>query len=87
MTENWLDYDQKIFTMTNHIFFIWPNLMTPTNINFTPKKYAGVVGLDRSPSPGIVFVWSQLDGGKVEQKNIITPACKLTLAGTPAQPC
>ena len=25
--------------------------MTPTNINFTPKKYAGGVGLDRSPSP------------------------------------
>ena len=26
--------------------------MTPTNINFNPKKYAGAVGLDRSPSPG-----------------------------------
>ena len=26
--------------------------MTPTNINFTPQKYAGAVGLDRSPSPG-----------------------------------
>ena len=26
--------------------------MTPTNINLTPKKYAGAVGLDRSPSPG-----------------------------------
>ena len=26
--------------------------MTPTNINFTPKKYAGAVGLDMSPSPG-----------------------------------
>ena len=25
--------------------------MTPTNINFTPKKYAGGDGLDRSPSP------------------------------------
>ena len=24
--------------------------MIPTNINFTPKKYAGVVSLDRSPS-------------------------------------
>ena len=26
--------------------------MTPTNINFAPKKYAGAVGLDRSPSLG-----------------------------------
>ena len=26
--------------------------MTPTNINFTPKKYAGAISLDRSPSPG-----------------------------------
>ena len=26
--------------------------MTPTNINYTPKKYAGAVGLDRSTSPG-----------------------------------
>ena len=26
--------------------------MTPTNINLTPKNYAGAVGLDRSPSPG-----------------------------------
>ena len=25
--------------------------MTPTNINFTPQKYAGAVGLDRSPAP------------------------------------
>ena len=24
--------------------------MTPTNIYFTPKKYAGAVGLDRCPS-------------------------------------
>ena len=27
--------------------------MTPTNINFTLKKYAGVVGFDRSPSPSL----------------------------------
>ena len=25
--------------------------MTRTNINFTPQKYAGAVGLDRSPTP------------------------------------
>ena len=25
--------------------------MTPTNLNFTPQKYAYAVGLDRSPSP------------------------------------
>ena len=27
--------------------------MTPTNITLTTKKYAGAVGLDRSPSPGL----------------------------------
>ena len=25
--------------------------MTPANINFTPQKYAGAVGLDMSPAP------------------------------------
>ena len=54
MTENWLDYDQKIFTTTNLIFWIWPKFMTPTNINFTPKKCDGAVGLDRSPSPNML---------------------------------
>ena len=49
MTENWLDYDQKIFTTTNLTFWIWPKFMTPTNINFNPQKYADAVGLDRSP--------------------------------------
>ena len=51
MTKNLLEFDQKIFTTTNLIFLIWPKFMTPTNTNFTPQKYAGVVGLDRSPSP------------------------------------
>ena len=65
MTENWLEfdrkisqrwtllfeYDRKMFTTTNFIFWIWPKFITPTNINFTPKKYASAVGLDRSPSP------------------------------------
>ena len=27
--------------------------MTPTNTNFTPKKYAGAVSLERSPSPSL----------------------------------
>ena len=27
--------------------------MTPTNISFTPKKYASAFGLERSPSPGL----------------------------------
>ena len=50
MTENWLDYDQKSFTTTNLILWIWPKFMKPTNINFTPKIYAGAVSLDRSPA-------------------------------------
>ena len=60
MTENWLEYDQKIsqrqtllieydkkmFATANQIFWIWPKFMTPTNINFTPQKYAVAVELD-----------------------------------------
>ena len=37
-TENWLEFDQKIFTMTNLIFWTWPKFMTPTNINMTPTN-------------------------------------------------
>ena len=48
MIEIWLEYDQKNFTTTNIIFWFWPKFMTPTNINFTPKKYVGAVSLDRS---------------------------------------
>ena len=81
MTKNWLEYDQKIsqrrtllieydqkmFTVTNQIFWIWPKFMTPTHINFTPQKYAGAIGLDRSPSPG-----SQAHTGfaPLQEKNI-----------------
>ena len=53
MTENWLEYDQKIFTTTNLIFWTCLKFMTPTNINFTPKKYAGAVSLDKSPNHGL----------------------------------
>ena len=48
-----LAYDQKIFTPKNINVGTWPKFTTPTNINFTPKKYAGAVGLDRSPSPSL----------------------------------
>ena len=51
MTENWLDYDQKIFTMTNLIFLIWPKFMTPTNINFTPKNMLVRLGWTCPPAP------------------------------------
>ena len=52
MTKNWLEYDWKTITKTNIIFWIWPNFTTPTNINLTQKKFAGAIGIDRSPSPG-----------------------------------
>ena len=38
MTRNWLEFDQKFFTMKNLIFCTRPKFMTPTNINFTPKN-------------------------------------------------
>ena len=50
MTGFQLDFDRKIFTPTNLNVGTWPIFTTPTNINFTPKKYAGAVDLDRSPS-------------------------------------
>ena len=53
MTNNWLEYDGKIFTTMNLIFWIWPKFATPTNINTPKKKYAGAVGFDRSPSPSL----------------------------------
>ena len=46
-------YDRKFVTPTYLIFLIWPKFTRPTNINLTLKKYAGEVGLDRSPSPGL----------------------------------
>ena len=49
MTKFRLEHDQKFFTMRNLNNWILPKIMTTTNINFTPKKYAGAVGLDRFP--------------------------------------
>ena len=37
--------------MKNLKYWIWLKITTPTNINFTPQKYAAVVGLNRSRSP------------------------------------
>ena len=50
MTELWwpklgLEHDRKIFRTTNLNNWIWPKFTTTTNINYTPKKYAGAVGL------------------------------------------
>ena len=53
MTKFCLDFDQKILTLTNLNVGTWPKFTTTTNINFTPQKYAGAVGLNRSPSPGL----------------------------------
>ena len=53
MTEFWLDFDRKIFTPTNLNVGALPKFTAPTSIKFTPKKYAGAVCLDRSPSPGL----------------------------------
>ena len=50
MNKNWLEFDRKIFTTMNLIFWTCPKFMTPTNINF--KKYASEVDLDRSHSNG-----------------------------------
>ena len=61
MTQNWLEYDQKIFTPTNLIFRTLPNFTIPTSINLTPKNMLVPQG-----PPAL--------------------ACKLALAGTPAQP-
>ena len=60
MTKNSLEYDQQIFTTTNLIFWIWPKFATPTNINFTPKKYAGAVSLESPPALASILVvyWS-----------------------------
>ena len=38
-----LEHDWKFFTTMNQNNWIWPKNMTTTNINFTPKKYGGVV--------------------------------------------
>ena len=45
MTENF-SHSQTLFFELDRKF------TTPTNINLTPKKYAGADGLDRSLSPG-----------------------------------
>ena len=51
MTENKVrTWPKKFITPTNLIFWVWPKFTTPTNINLTPKKYAGAVGLGRCPS-------------------------------------
>ena len=47
-----LENDQKNFRMMNLNHWTWQKFMTPTNINFTPQKYAGAIGLNRSPSTG-----------------------------------
>ena len=51
MTKNWLEFDQKIFSTTNIIFWIWPKFMTPTSINFPQKKICWSRRLRRYPSP------------------------------------
>ena len=43
MTEFRLEHDRKIFTTIILYSWTWPKNMTTTNINFTPKKYAGAV--------------------------------------------
>ena len=63
ITEHWLEYDPKNFTMRTLIFLNLTEIHDPTNTNFPPKNYAGMVR--RSPA--------------------VAP--KLSLAGTPSQPC
>ena len=50
ITEFRLEHDRKIFTTIILYSWTWPKNMTTTNINFTPQKYVGAVGLDRLPS-------------------------------------
>ena len=55
--------------------------MTPTNINFTPKKYAGAVGLDRSPSlasPVASLLYKKKTSGTEVRR---TPDVKLRFVG------
>ena len=59
MTENWLEYDRKITTLFVLKYLIYLKLNMTKNVLFLwqkqtvtlPKKHAGAVGLDRSPSP------------------------------------
>ena len=51
MTKNWLEFEQKIFTTTNLIFWICPKFMTPTNINFTQKNILVRSAWTGSPAP------------------------------------
>ena len=51
--------------------------MTPTNINLTPKKYAGAVGLDRSPSLASLLYKKKTSGTDIRR----TPDVKLRFVG------
>ena len=54
---------EKFFTTTNLIFWIWPKFMTPTNINFTPKRFFGLnFGQILKIRLVVVMVWSYLFG-------------------------
>ena len=44
----------KKISQQRTLFFLFDHNITKsmTNIKFTPKKFAGAVGFDRSPGPG-----------------------------------
>ena len=56
MTQNWLEYDWKIFTPTNLIFYTWPNFTIPTSINLTPKKMLVRSAWTGPPAPACKLV-------------------------------
>ena len=51
--------------------------MTQTNINLTPKNYAGAVGLDRSPSLASLLYKKKTSGTDIRR----TPDVKLRFVG------
>ena len=48
-----LEHDWKFIRTTNLNNWTWPKFTTPTNINFTPQKYAGAVGLPAWLAPSL----------------------------------